>query len=404
VAELQRKSARRHGLYLIVAFSLIPGCLSGQTQRNVDLKRSRPSELTILKSTGTATLNRDLENVRVKKGEMLLVRLPQPVVTTKAAGGSLRHELPYRLFGVGPSGNELDFDVVVDIDGGGMRPSPDAAGFLGRVYFGVIDKKQPGSRQTLPVPVNFLVTADVDSISPSGSIDLDHTNLPFVPLTLSAKSPRDAVTLHVRSSLSPSAPVNFEVDVLRPELTIDVSPKTIQGWGLEEADVTVTAKRLLQPAGTEVTFSTTKGGLATTTTKLTADGIGGTRIRSIGLGRARVSSASPLLTSASTELDFAFPWAYAISAIAGGLVGSIAKQLTAKPMRLKVKRVVLGLIAGVALGILGAAAYTIGVNLTGYVPQARVGEALIFFVAGIVSYTGALMQKGSTPPPTENPS
>jgi hypothetical protein len=380
-------SAWRHGLYLVVIFSWIPGCLRGQTQRTVDLKKSRPAEVTILKSTGTAPLNRDLDQVRVKKGEMLLVRLPRPVVASQAG---LRQELPFRLLGVGAGGNELDFDIVVDIDGGGMRPAADTPGFLGRVYFGVVDKKQPASRQTLPVPVSFLVTADVDAISPSGSIELAHTNLPFVPLTLSAKSPRDPVMVHVRSSLSPGAPVDFKVEVIRPELAIEVSPKTIQGWGLEEADVTVTAKRLLQPAGTEVTFSTTKGGLAATTTTLNAAGIGSTRIRSIGLGRARISSASPILTSAATDLDFTFPWAYVISAIAGGLVGGLAKGLTSKPRRVEP----LDLLAGVALGILGAAAYTIGVNLTGYVPQSKVGEALIFFVAGIVSYAGGLVQKG----------
>jgi drug/metabolite transporter (DMT)-like permease len=44
------------------------------------------------------------------------------------------------------------------------------------------------------------------------------------------------------------------------------------------------------------------------------------------------------------------------------------------------------ILAGLALGILGAAAYAIGVNLTHYVPQAKVGEALIFFVSGIISY------------------
>jgi drug/metabolite transporter (DMT)-like permease len=55
---------------------------------------------------------------------------------------------------------------------------------------------------------------------------------------------------------------------------------------------------------------------------------------------------------------------------------------------------ILNPLARIALGILGAVAYAVGVNLTGYVPQAVVGEALTFFVAGIISYAGGLPKKG----------
>jgi uncharacterized membrane protein len=89
---------------------------------------------------------------------------------------------------------------------------------------------------------------------------------------------------------------------------------------------------------------------------------------------------------------FTLPWAFSISAILGGIVGVLAKRVQSKSK--KSKPMVVNLLAGIAIGILGAVAYAVGVNLTGYVPQAKVGEALILFVAGIIAYVGGISGKG----------
>jgi ethanolamine ammonia-lyase large subunit len=150
---------------------------------------------------------------------------------------------------------------------------------------------------------------------------------------------------------------------------------------------------MAQPDGTEVALSATKGGLRATVISLDAAGIATTKIRSIGLGPAKISSASSLLKSAETEVTFILPWAFALSAIVGGIVGAVAKRLKPKSTKLKLGPVMVDILAGLALGILGAAAYAIGVNLTDYVPQAKVGEALIFFVSGVISYMGRIPRK-----------
>jgi hypothetical protein len=366
--------------------------VNAQTRRKIDVATARVSQLKVLKHSGIANVGAGTTSVEVKPSELLFEHLDRPVIVTQSASGVSRQELPFRLYGVSPDGSHLDLGVVVDVEGGGMRPSPNASSFVGRLRFGIIDTQNPNSQQTLPTPVNFLVTADVDSIAPDGSLSLDHTNLPFVPVTLSAVSPRDTVSVQIRPSFSPANPVRVDVCLIRPELSIEASPKKIQGWGLEEADITVRATGMAQPAATEVTLDTTKGGLERTSVSLDDKGVGATKIRSIGLGLAKISAKSSRLKGAETDVTFTLPWAFAISAILGSIVGVLARMAQSKNK--KSKPAIVNPLARIALGILGAVAYAVGVNLTGYIPQAKVGEALIFFVAGIISYVGGVARKG----------
>jgi hypothetical protein len=122
--------------------------------------------------------------------------------------------------------------------------------------------------------------------------------------------------------------------------------------------------------------------------KLDGRGVAVTKIRSSGIGVSTITARSLPLKNGETQITFDPPWAFAVAAILGGAIGVLARR--AKPGVGKSRSVLGNLIAGIALGLLGAVAYAVGVNLTGYVPQAKVGEALVFFVAGIISYAGGI--------------
>lgn len=369
--------------------------VSAQSRRKIDVATARVSQLKVLRPSGLSNVGggvSGITTVEVRPSELLFERLDRPAIVTQNASGVSRQELPFRLYGVSPEGSHLDFGVVVDIEGGGMRPSPNAASFVGKLRFGIINSQNPASQQTLPTPVGFLVTADVDSIDPDGSVNLDHTNLPFVPVTLSAVSPRDTVSVQIRPSFSPANPVKVDINVIRPELNIEISPKSIQGWGLEEASITIRTTGLAQPKAAEVTLNATRGGLEKTSVNLDDNGVGAAKIRSIGLGLAKISAKSSRLRDAETDVRFTFPWAFTISAMLGGILGVLAKKVQSKGK--KSGSMAVSLLAGIAIGMLGAVAYAVGVNLTGYVPKAQVGEALILFVAGMVSYVGGFSGKG----------
>lgn len=92
-------------------------------------------------------------------------------------------------------------------------------------------------------------------------------------------------------------------------------------------------------------------------------------------------------------MEFTPPWAFAIAAILGAVVGVVGKKLGTRSKGKKLT--IAALLAGVALGVLAAVAFAVGVNLTGYVPQAKAGEAVTFFVAGIVAYAGGFTKKTS---------
>ena len=362
---------------------------TSQDRRSVRVGNISTSQVKVVRPNGVSNVAPGADKVEVKRGELLFERLDQQAVITPAVGGA-RHELPYKLYGVSSDGSDLNLSVVVDVEGGGMRVSPTASSFVGRLRFGVIDKQKPNSQQVLPSPVLFLITANVDSVSPDAVV-LDHTNLPFAPLTLSAGSPGDTISVQIRPSFSANNPVKVDVGVIRPELAIKAFPRRIQGWGLEEADITIEAKGIEQPEQMKVVLDTTKGGLDGGIVSLDKAGVGSARIRSIGLGSAAITASSSRLKSTETELTFTLPWAFGISAILGAVMGVFAKKFAPKPAGRKLTTA--SLFAGMALGILGATAYAVGVNLTGYVPHAKVGEALPFFVAGIVAYAGSITRK-----------
>lgn len=359
-------------------------------QRSIPLQNLHGVEAKVLKPQGVATVSAAATKVTINRGEMLFERVDQQPVAIKEAGGVSRNELPFHIYGVKPDGKDLNLVVVVDVDGGGMRPTPNAGGFVGTLRFGIIDKQSPNSQETLPTPVNFQVTADVDRVTP-GAVSLKHTNLPFAPLTLFAASPGDRVAVQIRPSFSITKPVKVDLSVIRPELSIQISPRDIQGWGLEEAEITIEAPGMEQPENTEVRLSTTKGALDRSIVRLDKGGVGTAKIRSIGLGLAKVTAGSSRLKGADGKIQFTLPWAFGIATLLGAAIGVVAKKFGSKS---KGKRLTMtGLISGVALGILGAVAFAVGVNLTGYVPEAKVGEAVTFFVAGIVAYAGGFAQK-----------
>lgn len=384
--------ALRHFQFLGLVIIWLTGTeyAHAQIKRSIALEKLHPDQVKVLRPQGTAAVSAAATKVDITKGEMLFERVNQRPVVIHEAGGVSRNELPFRVYGVKPDGGDLNLVVVIDVDGGGMRATPNASGYVGKLRFGIIDKQSPDSQETLPTPVNFEVTADADSVTP-GAVSLNHTNLPFAPLTLVAASPGDTVSVQIRPSFAVTEPVKVGLSVIRPELSIQISPGSIQGWGLEQADITIEAKGMEQPENAEVRLSATKGALDRSIVTLDKSGVATAKIRSIGLGSAMVAAGSSRLKEATMKIEFIWPWAFAIAALFGAAIGVVAKKL-AKGKRLAMT----GLLSGLALGILGAVAFAVGVNLTGYVPEAKVGEAVTFFAAGIVAYAGSFAQKVSS--------
>ncbi|HUP42738.1 MAG TPA: hypothetical protein VM599_05960, partial [Thermoanaerobaculia bacterium] len=273
--------------------------------------------------------------------------------------------------------------ALVEVDGGGMRPQA-GGGFLGRIFAAVRDVRRPGESRTLETPIELLVTAEVDEVEPR-RISLDRTNH-FSEVSLRATSPRDLVRVRLVPSFDPEG-AEIEMPVLRGELRLTISPREIQGLGLETARVTVQAAGLPSSAGLVVALSCDRGSLEADALTLNPSGIASTTIRSVSLGGATVRAEAAGLAPGEAPVHFVFPWLFLAATLVGGVVGSLIRWARTEHAARRSLWVEL-LVLGVLVGLVVAAAYSIGINLLGLEPKARAGEALVFVLAALGAYFG----------------
>lgn len=375
-------------LLSMVLMVAIGSDLSAQT-RTVPLRAQTSRDAHVLSRAGADRVSAAADTVILKPNQLLVAREKGNVSMTRQSSGAVRLTLPYQISGVDDAGRELDFKLVVDIDRGGMTFVPGAQRFEGRLYVGVIDSHDPTASRSLPQPISIQVTGQVDQIDPA-ILQVVNSNLPFQTVQLLATMPPDKVDISFRCSFS-QEPTEAALTVLRPKLTVTPSPIQIDGLGLQSANITVRAEGFANLGGAIVTLAADRGGLDSTQVKLDSSGTGGTSIRSIGMGKSTITASLPPANPVSATVTFQTPWVFLLCAICGGVIGSVIRIFGAgKQTNTSTRRSLLALLAGAMIGLLVAAAYAVGVNLTAIRPTATVGQALVFVIAGVGAYVGKM--------------
>src|SRR5882724_2489697 len=362
--------------------------LSAQT-RTVPLRGQTSRDVHVLSRAGADRVSAAADTVTLKPNQLLVAREKGNFSMTRQSSGAVRLTLPYQISGVDDAGRALDFKLVVDIDRGGMTFVPGAQRFEGRLYVGIIDSHDPTVSRSLPQPISIQVTGQVDQIDPA-ILQVANSNLPFQSVQLVAIMPPDKVDISFRCSFS-QEPTETALTVLRPKLSVTPSPSQIDGLGLQSATITVRAEGFANPGGAIVTLAADRGGLDSTQVKLDSSGTGGTSIRSIGMGKSTITASLPPANPVPTTVTFQTPWVFLFCAVCGGIVGSLIRIFGAGEQAKKSRRKSLvALLAGAMIGLLVAAAYAVGVNLTAIRPTATVGQALVFVIAGVGAYVGKI--------------
>lgn len=291
--------------------------------------------------------------------------------------------LPYRFVGLDAAADELELEAVVQVDGGGLRPQR-SGGFLGRIFAQVLDRARPSEQRALPSAIEILVTAAVDSVDPQ-TIRLERTNQ-WSRVELSAASPDDPVVVRLVPTFDPEG-TEIEVPLVRGSLRLSISPREIQGLGLETADVTVRAIGLPDPTGREVVLVADRGSPDEHRLLLSPEGTASTSIRSVTTGTAKVTVEASGMVPAEAAVDFVFPWLFLIATVVGGVAGALIRWArTAKTKRRNLLAEIF--LVGVLTGLVVAVAYSVGINLLGWEPTARAGEALVFVFSALGAYFG----------------
>ncbi|MGE4056674.1 MAG: hypothetical protein AB7F99_17935, partial [Vicinamibacterales bacterium] len=217
-------------------------------------------------------------------------------------------------------------------------------------------------------------------------VTVSHINLPFAEIAVTATNPAETLDVTVQANGTTERAM-VSMPVRRPSLELSVTPRSVQGFGFESAQITVRTTGLSNPGGRVVTVSSDTGRLETTEIHLNDQGTGSTTLRSVSIGNAAVHASSPPLGAVDDTVRFAWPLALLASAAAGGLAGAflgLPKQAAGK----RRKGVPQALLVGVLTGFVVVALYAVGVNVLPVQPTATAGEALAFALAAVGAFLG----------------
>lgn len=379
---------RRKSAVSVVALALAtmsPSYTQPAPTMNIDPSWVRARPLTV------AAVN----ELDLRRGQFAVSRTQEPVKMTSIETGLLL-ELPYRLVGTNAAGKKLDLVLDVEVGGGGLRFDPAKDAFIGKLFLGLRDKLDPSVSSPIGKTVSILVTAVADTVTPEQVTRTTTNQLRNVQIL--ARRPGESVAVRIRPEFDQEG-VELSIPVQREQLSMTVSPGSIQGFGLETADVTIRAPGGVQGNPISVQLRSVGARPNPSSVILSSSNPAKVLVRSRGVGVAELTAESDILMPATVTVDFEPPWGFGIAAALGGLVGGLIRFLmpllgnTKKP---RPRELALQTVLGILAGILTVAAYSVGINFLDVAPTAVVGEALVFTIAALGALSsGALFARQS---------
>ena len=262
---------------------------------------------------------------------------------------------------------------------------PEANAFGGTINFLLRDSLHPAREGPLPSPVNFLAVVPLGTVSPQ-NFPLQRINLPPTAVRVTTTTMDDSLPLHVSTTLNPEG-VNVWLQIAHNPIQVEPVHRAIWGFGLQKTTIHVTLPSEAGPAIKAVRLRASKGEPEPSRLMLAGGETGDVTIRSSGGGTDTVWADAGRFASLPATIIYTSPLVFLIAALLGAVVGGALTGV--RPARAYQKRVLAGLFVAVA--------FTIGLNLTGMEIPTRVGEAVIFVVAGLGALLGVAGIKAVLP-------
>ena len=259
--------------------------------------------------------------------------------------------------------------------------------FEGRIAVGLVELDGRGPAKKLSAPIGFQVFGD--GRADPAIAQIDSTSPPYTSIKIATRDPREAVELRVVSNVS-ADPVSVRLPVERARLALSAKPR-LQGWGLESADVTVSAGDGEASRGEVVVLAASRGSLSLPKVELGSDGTANVTLRSESTGAAFLEASNPRLLTAKAEIAFDFPSRFMVAGLIGGLAGGLL-QRGLKRWRSS-RRLALELLLGVITGALVFGLFVLGVNVLGLPLPRDGGEVLVAVVAALGAFFGTQLFK-----------
>jgi len=177
-------------------------------------------------------------------------------------------------------------------------------------------------------------------------------------------------------------------------LAVAVRSVRLRGFGLQTTEVAVRVVGPRPPGHVSVFLDVERGSIEPVRVEIGPDDVTTARLRSAGLGPARVRAFSPELGTGELEVDFVWPVMFLFAAFVGGAVGGAA-EWAGTPTEARRSGVGGPVAAGVLLGgVAGAAYYAVGVELIRVdVGLARFNEAAVFAFAALTALASLRLRR-----------
>ena len=356
---------------------------------SVNLAALKASSVLVQKGAQTVPVAAAAATVQIAPWQYVVARREGGVarVEPMTAGSPDRPAwaLPLTLVTVNAEGVQLELQPIVEAGDGLMMRGAGSA-FTGALHVGVRNTVNPTGTETLGQPVQILVTGALGQISPQ-AVSVTHTNLPLVDVALEDPAPQEPVQLLVRASFVQEA-FTIPVPVRRPRLVLEISPPSIQGFGVDTAVVSVRMEGVQDAAGRSVSLASTQGRLdPAPAVTLDAQGTASATLRSESVGPSTVTASAGGVQPQTGTVAYVWPVRFLVFSLLGGCAGAFLKRGTASGK--KSKGSWRWLAVGAVSGLVLAVATAIGINLLPWQPTATMSEALVFGVAALGTFLGA---------------
>jgi len=300
---------------------------------------------------------------------------------TSAQAGMVAYALPIslRALAQSPSGEmptAVSFEPVVIVLGA-LRFQPSSHRFEGRIAVALRNPNNREDRSQLTEPLQMLISADADAVSPS-QVAIRQLGEPQI-VQIAVAAPAAPFMFSARTLLDNGD--SIEIPVEKSQLTVQPAQAVIDGLGLGKTALQIEVPGLQQAGPYWVSLSTTRGQIIPTPVQLDANGRASVQLRSSGTGKATITASGALFLPGTAKVRFAAPRNFIIAMLLGGLAGWIAKT---RVRDLSGASYLAAMTSSCILSI----AYAIGINWMRWAPQAGVGEALSFFVAATGAHSG----------------
>jgi hypothetical protein len=349
----------------------------------------RVGELKMVDSVRSAPLPSTAARVPLQRGQFLAARvaaaprldLRRPPLGMSGGPGTPTIDsvlvLPFDYFGVTRDDRPIHLRPAI-IRESPLRYRPHEGVFRGSLLITLEDSLAPAVRKELSGAIRLTLVSRGDSIAP-GELELAFTNRPLTRVTIIAEEPRDSLSVQVVPEFDLRGTVVWlPVD---PVLALDGAPKTIAGLGIQTASFPVRIRGASIGDSIPVTLAVDRGSLVHNEVKVGRSGSATVRLRSAGIGDARLIATSPGMNAVQATIRFGWPVVFLVAALLGGAIGGLVGEVT-RTKESTARRgaaVLVGLLVGFVVAV---AYYAVGVNLLGFdVEVPYFDEAAVFGLA-----------------------